>query len=614
MPLFCWLLLLAVLPYKATAADSTGNSWISILAVTVFLLFVLVISLYNLKLHQTNKVLTSRLNALAQLYDNAADYITVLDVDFLPTYTNHAFASITAFPAEPVLFFQDQHSESLLLPAVAHQAHWRGEAWLQSKIGEPRHLLNLTITRQNVGGSDQYLIFATDISETRQVQLAQAQNMLHDANSGLATVALFNEFVQTAIYSAAEVSSQFGIVLFKLSQTLHSNVAQQQNSMSQTMQKLAVCFEQYINNGVVVARYNTDSIIMLIPAHLCSAQAEINLNRLAHKILHSAEQEVQKINQQSVLVYAGISTYPLDGQTTTSLINSAVQACAAAARLGTNNLQFANSTLQSKAPGQLALETELYKALQRDEFEIFYQPRVSIGSNRVIGYEALLRWHNPKRGILTPQHFIDLANDTGVIVNLDKLVLQKSCEQLSYWQRTGVDRGRMAINVSTLSFRQPDFIATLQQQLEQAKLSADLFELELHENIFLHADQATHSSLQQLINLGFHLTLDNFGEGVSSLSVLQKYPLHNLKIARCFINDMEHNERQRNITASIVRLASYLQLNVIATGIENEMQAYLLHVMGCDILQGHLFSKAIPAAEIPALLARESKLIRKQVS
>ena len=120
--------------------------------------------------------------------------------------------------------------------------------------------------------------------------------------------------------------------------------------------------------------------------------------------------------------------------------------------------------------------------------------------------------------------------------------------------------------------------------------------------------------LQQLHTLGFHLTLDNFGAGVSSLAALRKHPLHNLKIAPEYIKGMENNEQQRNITASLIRLASYLQLDVIASGIENEMQAYLLHVMGCDILQGHLFSKALPAAEIPLLLAKESKLVRKQVS
>ena len=162
--------------------------------------------------------------------------------------------------------------------------------------------------------------------------------------------------------------------------------------------------------------------------------------------------------------------------------------------------------------------------------------------------------------------------------------------------------------------QQQDQHLMLQQQLAEAQLSADLFELELHEDIFLQPDSTINTTLQQLITLGFYLTLDNFGQGISSLSVLREYPLHSLKIAQSYIRDMEHNEQQRNITASLIRLASYLQIDVIATGIENEMQAYLLHVMGCDILQGHLFSKALPASEVPALLARENRLLRKEVS
>jgi EAL domain-containing protein (putative c-di-GMP-specific phosphodiesterase class I) len=199
-------------------------------------------------------------------------------------------------------------------------------------------------------------------------------------------------------------------------------------------------------------------------------------------------------------------------------------------------------------------------------------------------------------------------------VALDKLMFEKACQQLGYWQRTGIARGRIAINISSLSFRQPNFVTMLQQQLEHSNISADQFELELHEDIFLQADDGIVQRLHQLTAMGFHITLDNFGDGVSSLTVLKQYPLHNFKIASKFVNELEHNEQQRNITASIVRLASYLQINVIACGIENEMQAYLLHVMGCDILQGHLFSKAIPPTELPALLARESRLIRKQVN
>ena len=145
-------------------------------------------------------------------------------------------------------------------------------------------------------------------------------------------------------------------------------------------------------------------------------------------------------------------------------------------------------------------------------------------------------------------------------------------------------------------------------------LSAEAFELELHEDALLQQDAISQSNLQQLAAQGFHLTLDNFGEGISSLSALRRHTLHSLKIAQSYIKDMEHNEQQRNITASLIRLASYLQLDVIASGIENEMQAYLLHVMGCDILQGHLFSKAIPAADIPALLAKENRLLRNAVS
>src|SRR5690606_23114057 len=160
---------------------------------------------------------------------------------------------------------------------------------------------------------------------------------------------------------------------------------------------------------------------------------------------------------------------------------------------------FANSRYQLKAPEYLTLEAELLKAQDNDEFDVYYQPRLSIGSNRVVGYEALLRWHNPKRGILAPQYFLNIADDTGQVVALDKLVFRKCCQQLNHWQQTGISRGRISINISTLSFRQQDFVSTLQQQLEESQLTAELFELEMHEDIFLQPDSTINTTLQQLI-------------------------------------------------------------------------------------------------------------------
>lgn len=611
MPLSGWLLLSAVLPLPAAAALS-GDTHAMLLALTVLLLLVIVLSLYNRKLLHNNKAADSEQQVLKNLLDQSAEFIAVLDSNLEPTYLNPAFSSVIPAQQYPLAVFKDEEGDVLLLSEIARQPHWQGEAWLQLTQNEKRMPIALTMTHHQDSGS--YLLTGRDISSCKRKQTEQDADYIYDTDTGLFTPLLLNQFIQTSIHSTTSRQPQFAIFLIKYNQVLSYMAAAPQGKVPDVIRSLSAQLKQYSSKGAVVARYNTDTLAILIPAHLCSTQIEVNLNRLAQKILLAADQAAQEFKQSALQSYIGISIYPLDGATPAMLLSSASTAICNAARLGRSNMQFANSRYQLKAPEYLTLEAELLKAQDNDEFDVYYQPRLSIGSNRVVGYEALLRWHNPKRGILAPQYFLNIADDTGQVVALDKLVFRKCCQQLNHWQQTGISRGRISINISTLSFRQQDFVSTLQQQLEESQLTAELFELELHEDIFLQPDSTINTTLQQLITLGFHLTLDNFGQGVSSLSVLREYPLHSLKIAQSFIRDMEHNEQQRNITASLIRLASYLQIDVIATGIENEMQAYLLHVMGCDILQGHLFSKALPASEVPALLARENRLLRKEVS
>jgi EAL domain-containing protein (putative c-di-GMP-specific phosphodiesterase class I) len=215
---------------------------------------------------------------------------------------------------------------------------------------------------------------------------------------------------------------------------------------------------------------------------------------------------------------------------------------------------------------------------------------------------------------MQPQSFLALAEQSGMIVSLDRLVFKQCCQQAKHWLQTNQLRGRIALNISVQHFEHSSFIEFLNESLQENKLQASHFTLELDERIFQQPIISLQHKLSALNNLGFHLLLDNFGEGISSLTSLRQLPLHGVKIARSLIYQMEQKEQQRNITASLIRLAGYLQLEVTASGIDNEMQAYLLHVMGCDKLQGNLFSKALPASEIPALLAKESKLIKKAVS
>lgn len=616
MPLHCWLLLSALLWAMPAYANQTAAGWQSGIAITVLLLLIVVLTLYNSKLRQRHTDMLDKHSVLQGFLQQSDDLVAILTEDFRPGYLNPAFNALLpdelrAAKALLPLYLSD-HSDQLLLQDISQYKNWTGEAWLDTGAHRPRLALSLSITATTQPPAC-YLLVARDISRQKQQQQQLTQRIVYDAETGLLSPLLLEDYLQTLLNSSSSKQPQCALLLLKFNQLLAAD-NRQHVLLQHVLSKISSKLLQYIPKGSVAARYSQDTLAVLLPPQLCDGEVEISLNRLAHKLLNLTADLNDPAVKASLQTWIGISLYPLDSQTPAGLLAEAQRAITSAAKLGSDALQFANARIQQRAPEYQSLETELQKALLQGEFDVHYQPRLSIGSNRVVGYEALLRWHSPKRGVLSPASFLSVADETGLLVALDRLTFKKCCEQLQYWQQTGINRGRISLNIASQSFRQTDFVAALSNQLSLTGLSAEQFELELHEDIFLQPDTNIHNTLTQLTTLGFHLTLDNFGQGVSSLSVLRQYPLHSIKIAPGFIKDMEHNEQQRNITASLIRLASYLHLDVIATGIENEMQAYLLHVMGCDILQGHLFSKALPAAEIPALLAKENKLVRKEVS
>ncbi|MEO3877032.1 putative bifunctional diguanylate cyclase/phosphodiesterase [Rheinheimera fenheensis] len=612
MPSFRWLPLAGLLPcFAAAAAVEAIVSNLPLAALLISLLVIAVLTLYNLKLNARYQQLDLKQQQLDQFLQRCDDYIAVLDARLMPQYKNVSLTAAGVTDDNKLPIYLEPEGNSLLLSHLQPGDNWLGEAWLELTAGK-RLALSVAITRLN-NTPAQYLLLARNIDDLKQQQQQLEQDTLRDPQTGLLSPLLLNEYLHSCIQLSGKRQPNFALMLVKFSQLLGERPVNPNITLPQAMPILAKSLAQLAGPECMIARYNSDTLAVVVPHQLCGAHIEITLNRLGHKLLSLSESA--GFNPGLALqTLVGISIYPNDGQYASELLVAANAALQLASKTGDSQLAFASRAIQQRAPEYLTLEVELHKALQRDEFELYYQPRYSIGSNRIVGYEALLRWHNPRRGVLLPQHFLTLADETGFIVQLDLLVFQKCCEQQLRWQQTDISRGRMCLNISGLSLKQAQFVSQIAAQLQHCGLTAEQFEFEIEEPLLLEADSVVNTNLQQLAQMGLHLTLDNFGTGVSSLSVLKQFPLHGLKIAASYIKDMEHNEQQRNITANMIRLASYLQLDVIASGIENEMQAYLLHVMGCDILLGHLFSKALPAAEIPLLLAKESKLVRKQVS
>ncbi len=625
MPPLRWLCCVALLPVSQVLAGQVIEqdapfypadllTALPVLAIVLLLLALTVLLAFNKKLRRHNSRLTQQ-NLLHDAFlQQSDDFIAVLAADLSTNFINPALATLLSTPAGEALsnlpLYVQQDSAQLLLPELDLSTGWQGEGWLQTTNG--RLPLSISITAP-LPPDARCLLLGRDIATLKQQQQQNSSNVLYDAPSGVYSPVLMTEYLHTLINISNTSHLPFAVMLIRLNQLLQPPGNAPVNDLQNTFLQLANRMSELVSKGCVIARYSTDTLAVLVPQHLCQDNTELQLNRLGHRVLKLAEQTAVT-SGCPLQTTIGISVFSADSDSATELILAASAALVEAAKAGHSRIVFADKPLTLRSSEYQAIESELHKAIIQDEFELYFQPRISIGSNRVVSYEALLRWHNPRRGILLPQHFLAIADESGLTVQLDRLAFSGCCSQLQLWQKTGINRGRIALNISNLSLQQSDFVTYLNSQMASFGLTAQMFELELDESALLQSDAAIHSVLLQLAELGFKLTLDNFGEGISSLSVLRQQPLHSVKIAQSYIKEMEHNEQQRNITASLIRLASYLHLDVIACGIENEMQAYLLHVMGCDTLQGHLFSKAIPASDIPALLAKENRLLRKALN
>ncbi|MEW6052236.1 MAG: EAL domain-containing protein [Nitrospirota bacterium] len=308
----------------------------------------------------------------------------------------------------------------------------------------------------------------------------------------------------------------------------------------------------------------------------------------------------------------GISVYPHDGDTVDALLKNADTAMYDAKSQGRNNYQFYRESLNITTAERLALENSLRKAMDRNEFELFYQPQFDTNNRQIIGAEALIRWIHSEKGMLLPKYFIPLAEDTGLIIPIGKWILQTACAQNVTWQSAGFAPVTITVNISNVQFRQSNFVETVRDALSDTGLDPRYLELEISESIVMKPTENIFATLQHLKALGVQIAIDDFGTGYSSLSNLKRFPIDKLKIDRSFIRDLFANADERSIVSAIIAVAHNLNLKVIAEGIETEQQLAFVKDRGSDGIQGFLLGLPMPAASFEEIL-KKGKVFREPV-
>jgi diguanylate cyclase (GGDEF)-like protein len=360
----------------------------------------------------------------------------------------------------------------------------------------------------------------------------------------------------------------------------------------QLLQNVAERLTGCLRSGDILARWGGDEFTLLLSP---ISRAE-DTAKIATEILDTLNAPLQ-FNGQELHIKAslGIALAPYDGEDADTLLKNADAAMYRAKQKGRNNYQLYTSAIGTKAQERLVLENNLYKALERQEFQLYYQPQIDLKTSEIVGMEALIRWHSQESGFISPSQFIPIAEEMGLISPIGEWVLWTACAQNRTWQSLGFPPVRMAVNLSARQFQQKNLVNTIAQVLESTKLEPRYLELEITESIAMQDISLTISVLRTLRSMGIQIAMDDFGTGYSSLSSLKSFPLDKLKIDQSFVRELVTDSFDAAIITALVALGHGLKLEVIAEGVETQEQLAFLRAAKCDGVQGYFLSRPLPA-------------------
>ncbi len=446
--------------------------------------------------------------------------------------------------------------------------------------------------------------FVVDLSQSRQTHEKLNHLAYHDALTDLPNQVLFKDRLKQAIAYSRRSDQMHAVLLLNLDRFKTINDSLGYTAGDRLLQSVAQRLTSCVRESDTVARFGSDEFAVLL-TQISRAQDAANAARAIKEVLDQAflydDQEL------FISTSIGISLYPHDDRDTSGLLKSASAALDRAKERGGNNYQFYTAGGTTRALKQLVLESNLRGALERQEFSVHYQPQVTIPDFHLVGMEALVRWRHPSLGMLYPSEFVPLAEDSGLIIALGDWVMRTACWQNMAWQDKGLTPMRLSVNFSARQFQQPSFIASVAEILKETNLDPRWLELELTESSIMKEPEQAIEKLHELKLMGIKVAIDDFGTGYSSLNYLKRFPIDTLKIDKTFVADVCRDPHDTAIVRAIITLGHALDLTVIAEGVETQEQLQYLSSLGCDVVQGFLFSKSLTAAAFEELLVEQRR-------
>jgi diguanylate cyclase (GGDEF)-like protein/PAS domain S-box-containing protein len=438
-----------------------------------------------------------------------------------------------------------------------------------------------------------------DVSMARSVVQEMSHLAQHDVLTDLPNRMMLSDRLTQAISLARRNHHQLAVLFLDLDGFKHINDSLGHSVGDQLLQSVAERLSACVRKSDTVSRQGGDEFVILLPEVTHSADAAISAAKIIAEV-----KKVHSIGERRlrITVSIGVSTYPDNGEDADTLIKNADTAMYHAKQSGRDNCQFFRPDMGLNAVERQSLEGQLRYALERQELLLHYQPKVNLKTGALTGVEALLRWQHPERGLLLPEQFLTIAEDTGMILAIGQWVLRDACRQTREWLDAGLPAVPVAVNISSLEFRSEHFLEGVQVALKNSNLDSNYLELELTETVLMRHAESTAYALRQLKAIGVRLAVDDFGTGYSSLSYLTRFPIDALKLDQSFLPDIIAGSNDAIVVSAVVAMGKSLKHRVIAEGVETIEQLAFLQAHGCDEGQGYYFSRPVVAKQFAKLL------------
>lgn len=560
-----------------------------------------------------------RLLLHAKIFEQSEEAIIITDADWRILSVNPAFLRITGHAQESILGEPltrmnrnpDLPVYDMIRGALRAQGRWQGESSAVRCDGEEFWVRGSVVAVTATDDETANIIWMfTDISEQQRAAERIHHLAYYDAVTGLPNRSLLVKLTEQALAEARRDNSSGALMFIDLNRFKPINDSLGHDAGDILLREVGARFRAAMRDGDVVARIGDDEFVVALFDHAHSGHSSV----VAQRLLAALDAPfVVGGHELRIGASIGISVYPCDGNNAETLLRNADIALYRAKLSGANAYVYYSEEMNERSLERLKIEAGLRRALEKDELVLHYQPKANLADGSIIGAEVLVRWQHPERGLVPPAEFIPIAEESGLIVAIGNWVLEQSCRQARKWHVEGQPPIRIAVNLSARQFG-PGLAASIRDLLLRHELPAWWLELEITESMLMNSAEHVIDMMDDLTELGVSLSLDDFGTGYSSLSYLKRFPIETIKIDRSFIKGTPEDGDDCAIAAAIVSMSKQLKLRVIAEGVETSAQMDFMRSLGCDEIQGYLFSPPVTVEKFEAMLLNNRKLDQRKLN